>query len=253
MTRDVKPNFLGVGAARCGTTTLHDYLLRHPDVFVPIVKELHYFTYRHEVRGFREQISEADYCRYFKGAKNATALGEISPSYFWFPDTAKLIKAFEPSMKIVVLLRNPVERAISDFQYSWKYNLNAVDLDGFVSSGIEQLRDNGIASQSFHPTTCLWKGLYARHLCDYLEHFGRKRVRVFLFEDLIERPHLVQRDLCRFLGVRCPENLPFVVRSARPGAVPVSLQARDRLLDFYEEDIAICSQIIGRDLSHWQR
>ena len=132
------PNFLVVGASRSGTTTLHDLMQRHDRIFVPAVKELHYFTFNHIRCGTNNPMSRSDYEAFFQNSTEFTARGEISPSYLWVPGTAKLINSELPNIKIIILLRHPVERAISDYQYSWQYGLNKIDFTDFSRSGIRR-------------------------------------------------------------------------------------------------------------------
>jgi Sulfotransferase family len=111
----VLPNFFVVGAAKSGTTSIYRYLRQHPDVYMPIVKELHWFS-RLEPnprQGFHPITSEEEYLSLFEGWRGERAIGEASPSYLWDPKAPERIQRSVPSAKILILLREPVDRAFS--------------------------------------------------------------------------------------------------------------------------------------------
>src|SRR5262245_16436607 len=113
------PNFFIVGAAKAGTTSLHAYLSAHPQVFMPALKEPHYFAdfeLSPEFDNFMPVIRDQPaYQDLFRGSQGSTAVGEASPSYLCDPAAAARIKAAIPDAKIVISLRNPVDRAYSHY------------------------------------------------------------------------------------------------------------------------------------------
>ncbi len=123
------PNLFIIGAAKCGTTSLHEYLDQHPDIFMARVKEPHYFSqverilydYKEKFSPEKEYhtwvIKEKDqYLNLFKDGEKSIYRGESSPSYLWDADAARKIYAFNPRAKLIVLLRNPIKRAFSHYQ-----------------------------------------------------------------------------------------------------------------------------------------
>src|SRR5215469_13417957 len=113
------PSFFIVGAANSGTTSLYGYLKQHPDVFMPALKEPHYFaqvTPSHKQRHLRTIIrNQAAYLRLFHRADGCKAIGEASPSYLWDANAPYRIARAIPDAKIIILLRDPVERAYSHY------------------------------------------------------------------------------------------------------------------------------------------
>src|SRR5258706_10449866 len=99
------PDFFIVGAPKCGTTAMNDYLGQHPDIYMA-PKELHYFGADLKIK---DKISESAYLQYFKNAGNKKILGEASVWYLFSGTAAKEIKNFSPDAKILIMLRNPVE------------------------------------------------------------------------------------------------------------------------------------------------
>ena len=115
---DILPNFFIVGAPRAGTTSLYRYLRRHPQVFMPAVKEPHFFANINpdpDQRHLFPAMDEGQYVRLFRGALHYRAIGEASPSYLVTKGAAERIKARVPNAKIIMLLRDPTERAFSHY------------------------------------------------------------------------------------------------------------------------------------------
>ncbi len=246
------PTFIGIGAARSGTTTLHDYLERHPQAFVPRHKEVHYFSFAFPSFKHPQALTEERYRAIFAATGRAPARGEISPSYLWFLDTAKRIHEFDPKLKLIAMLRNPVERFISDYSYGVEHGEIEPPIEEFVDAGIEGLEQDGVAAQSFHPTSCLWKGLYGTLLQPYLQAFPRDQLLIILLDDLVNRPVEVQEALCRFLEIETIPS-PFRMRNASHRESAIPLEVYERLHAFYQSDIDITSRLIGRDLGAWLR
>lgn len=116
-----KLDFLVIGAAKCGTTWLADMLRQHPGIFVPAQKELHYFN-----RKFAEFPDDDNlnfdkpldwYLKFFEPAQPGQKIGELCPSYLWDLEAPSRIHAFDPGIKLLALLRNPVERTYSAYRY----------------------------------------------------------------------------------------------------------------------------------------
>ena len=156
-----------------------------------------------------------------------------------------------PEIKLITILGNPVERAISDFQYSWKYGLNGIDFSGFISRGISDIRKGDLVLHPFHSSAILWKGFYTNQLEDYLKYTRHDNLGVFLFEDMINDPGGFKAGICRFLGV--PNDLGLILEqvNARSVTRPVPDKARIRLVEFYERDVRRLAMLIGRNLDHW--
>ena len=116
--QDSRPNFFMVGAPKTGTSSFFNYLSEHPDIFLPAVKELHYFSYP-EVSDTYYDIpfvtSESEYLRLFDGRRNEKMAGDLSPSYLFQSRAAERILRFQPDARIIISLRNPIKRAISHY------------------------------------------------------------------------------------------------------------------------------------------
>ncbi len=242
MTSAACIDFLGIGAARSGTTTVYEVLKQHPGLFFPERKELHYFSFVQQACNndpVKLAAAEKAYRATFD-LKQGRLAGEISPSYLYFPDVARKISAFSPSCKVFCVVRDPVERALSDFYYAGlhkKYSVN-----DFMAQGVREVRSGKIVLHPFSPSTIVFKGLYQLHLRSYAQHFSAQNLMVLPY-DLLHRDHgAFFAALFAFL------DLPPVVGTARFAVTKVNSakypqtrdekQARSVLAELYQFDTA---------------
>jgi hypothetical protein len=194
------PNFFVVGAAKAGTTSLHAYLSEHREVFMSTRKEPHYFScfeMRPEFDNFEPAVRDPrEYQDLFRGSEGRKAVGEASPSYLCDPNAAAQIKASIPNAKIIISLRNPVQRAYS--HYLMEYYAGREKLPFNAALEADQRRPEKGWGVSFQ---YIELGLYAEQVERYLGVFGRQNVLVILFEDLIRATAPVMQQVARFLDV----------------------------------------------------
>lgn len=265
------PEFMIIGAAKAATTWLSFQLRHHPALFLPAA-EPHFFSTEYD-RG-RDW-----YLEQFRDAAPDQIIGEKSADYLAHPDTARRIAEWLPNVRLIVQLRNPIERAYSDYCMLYRRGTVAGDPRPY-----------------FHRTTTpqprfLEDGLYRQHLERFFTHFPRDQITVILHEDIHERPLDIIAEVCRHIGVPPPEApavmtrvngaeaplLPLGVRRTlrplKPIAAPLRGQPwfeamrapfarpveypqlgqdlQQQLREFYAEDITSLSQLLGRDLSPW--
>jgi|SRR5580658_2930826 hypothetical protein len=195
------PNFYVVGAAKAGTTSVWAYLKKHPQVFFPRVKEPGFFMsyplppeYESErFQGFPEK-----YRRLFEGAVGYKAIGDATTGYLWDPKSAQLIHEVCSDAKIVIMLRDPVERA-----YSHYYMFASVGLEKLPF--LEAVNRNHAELSNGNPQWNLFMyleyGLYYEQVLRYIELFGRENVGIYLFDDLENDPRRVMTGICNHIGV----------------------------------------------------
>lgn len=203
---DAIPNFVVIGAAKAGTTSLHGWLSQHPQVFVPGQKELHFFAepwLRENCRGPGDErklqhlaADWHDYLAHYRDAGGYTAIGDVSPSYFsWWPSRDAIRQRLgEP--RILLLLRDPVGKAFSQYTHLLRDGREKLSFwEGLQAEPDRIARGYG----------AIWRYLggasYAEPTERFLETFGRDRMKILFFEDLISRPHDVLRETFEFLGV----------------------------------------------------
>ena len=200
------PNFLIIGAAKSGTYTLHDQFARHPEVYMCAIKEPHYFSFgarnlpidssgRGPVDTWITSLEA--YVELFANHGGARMAGESSVSYLYIPGTAERIFEFNPEMKLIISLRNPVDRAYSSFNYAKSYGLEPLKTlaEGFLAEP-GRIKDDESILLRYRDL-----GLYSRQLARYYNVFPRDQIKVFLFEDFVQNPLQILHELFEFTGV----------------------------------------------------
>jgi hypothetical protein len=189
-----KPNFFIVGAAKAGTSSLYNYIAQHPDVFMPELKEPHFFS---EWRSPALEIDSMDeYLRLFEEAPENARVGEASTSYLASAAAAQRIRRFNPNARIIIVLRNPIDRAYSQYWNHVRDNMESLSFEEALQAEPERIREG-----KWHGFYYVEGGRYAKQVARYMDAFGRDSVRVYLFEDLSQDALGVCRDVLSFLRV----------------------------------------------------
>jgi hypothetical protein len=264
------PNFLVIGAAKCGTTSVDHYLAEHPEIFMSHLKNPKYFadqagTPSRYVWGegiASERLTVTDPLQYLSLFENVTtekAIGEVSPVYLGSEIAPENILRTIPDVRLVAILRNPIERAYSGYQMQLRQCGRKITMDS-------EFRLDGHLVQ---------QGRYHTLLKRYFDRFDRSRIKVMIFENLRSEPLAAMRDLYRFLdvdesfrpdvtraynrgaGQLLPDRVGRHVRplfralTLRP-ASPMPAALRRRLHDAYRDDVARLSVLLDLDLeSRW--
>lgn len=206
------PNFFIVGAAKCGTTSLYSELRKHPDVFLPEIKEPHYFARCPPASKPWETHCSGDLSAYqqlYIDSAGRSAIGDASPSYLLDEESASRIHAVRPDAKIIVILRDPVARAHS------AYLMNQVG--GYEPSSIsfkDALRQDIARENKGWGVSRMYveAGMYCSQVHRYLDLFGSEQVLVLLSEHLKNKPQDLYAGIARHLGIT-PEPLLASVAS----------------------------------------
>ncbi len=211
------PDFFIVGAARSGTTSLDLYLSQHPEIYITHRKETHFFVGDALPLRFMgpgdERLNallirdEQQYARLFADTRGAKIAGEASAFYLCYPEAAPRIKQAVPDAKILIILREPVERTYSAYMMLVR--------DGRETASLEEglRREKERREKDFEP---MWwyteLSLYYRQVKQYLEVFGPQQVKVLLYEEFFAQPEQALRDIFAFLGVRQDISIDTSVR-----------------------------------------
>jgi hypothetical protein len=192
------PNFLFIGPDKAGSTWLYQALKEHREVYLSHVKELFFFD-RFYDKGW------GWYLRFFEEAgEQHRIVGEICHDYLYSSVACQRIARDLPSVKLMVCLREPTQRAFSEYLYMIKLGLLSCDFETALRE-IDWLID---------------RGRYAKHLSYYLEHFGREQIYVAVFDDLSADPQRFFDGICDFLGLQrttlSPEEKQKILPAAKP-------------------------------------
>jgi len=274
------PNFLIIGSQKSGTTSLYIVLRQHPQIFMPDRKEVNYFFLEQEY-----QRGPSYYQSYFAPAPpQATAIGEASPGYLCHPDAPERIHQFLPEVKLILTVRNPIERAYSQY---WDNRRSLSEHRTFA-----EVVDLALES-TYHPGKLGYfsRGTYIQYIQRYQAYYPPENLLVLPFDDLGHSPGSFYRRIFQFLEVDPDFFTPSMTTSYNPAAVwenplyqlffskpsrtrwlppklrrftffgprnpwqypPMETELHQKLRDFYRPWNAKLGEFLGRDLSSWDR
>jgi hypothetical protein len=244
------PDFLILGAQKAGTTALYAYLRHHPGITGPSWKEVSYFD-RHYARG------EAWYRGNFPNRSRARGklVGEASPSYLFHPLGPQRVRALLPEARLIALVRNPVDRALSHYNHEVTLGREPLTFDDALDAEDERLRgevdrlvaDPRYFSRPWWSHTYKARGRYAEQLERWLAVFPQEQLLVLPTDDLGAEPERTHMRVLEFLGA-APHQLdsyPRVFERRYPPMVP---ETRERLASEFEEPNRRLYELLGRDL-----
>ena len=200
MTKVLWPNLFIVGAVKSGTTSLYAYLRQHPDIFFPEMKEPHFFAQPAPSPEQRHLITfvgdQAGYLRLYERSGDRRWRGDASPSYLWSAPAAARIAEVAPEARIIIILRDPIERAYA--QYLMDYSEGAIDRPFFEALQHDWERpDKGWGVSQLYVEL----GLYTGQIQRYRALFGSDQVLVLLLEDLKKDARGVLTRIAHFLDI----------------------------------------------------
>ncbi len=258
----VRPTFLVIGAQKSGTTSLHRYLVEHPAVLCATPKELHFFNVEYHQ-------GHAWYLAHFPFRTRAFALrrrygvrpaiGEVTPAYLFHPRVPERVYAFDPRLKLVAVLRDPVERAYSQYQMQVRKRDEtlsfeaALDLEEVeLPLELERIRDDPrYVSPNGLRRSYVARGRYAEQIERWLHFFPREQLLVLTSEELLRDPAEVMSQVAAFLGVPDLRADRYPLQSA--GSYDsMATETRERLARTFEPHNRRLQELLGRELD-WAR
>lgn len=204
MQEKSKPNFIIIGAMKAATTSLYTYLKQHPDVFMTHIKEPMFFNNLNQKNDFiikgkktKKITSLDDYYALFNKVKKEKAIGEASPAYIYNTQCASLIKKHLPNTKIIAILRQPVERAYSNYLHAKRADREPLtNFEDAFNSEEERIKQNW--SPLYHYKS---KGFYYKQLKRYYNTFPENQIKIILFEDISVKPKKIIKEIFDFLEI----------------------------------------------------
>lgn len=308
-----KPDFFIVGAAKAGTTSLYEYLKQHPGIYFSPVKEPNYFSTDIDVNEFSSAYrkntfldveayfsgqplkplqltyvrKEEHYQMLFEGVSGEKAVGEASTSYLVSEVAAKNIRDYNPEAKIIAVLRNPISRAFSHYLMALRYGHTRLSFREALEKDINT-EPKGIGKSEMF----IEFGMYATQLKRYYEVFPENQVKVIFFEDLVQHPDKVLKEVQAFLNVEnmkldtgrshneakipkfplinkivAQSGLKKIVKAMVKGKTIEKLKStmfdsgkgkrinekdKEFLINIYENEIDELAAMTKTDLSHWK-
>lgn len=279
-----KPNFFIVGTPRGGTTSLYSYLENHPEIYLPSLKEPHFFSVPEVLDTYYKTTiieDENTYMNLYKDVKEQEAIGDLSTSYLFNKNSPERIKQFNPEARIIMVLRSPADRAIS--HYLMDYNLGYIDVPFF-----EVIKEKEKYSIFYREYIEL--GYYEAQIKNYYRFFDKSKILIVLSDELFSNPKKTISKVYNFIGVNnsyLPNSLEIYNQYSKPkfrlikkinhsktikyilNNMPNGLKTKIKerlytdkkkpeltkekefLKKMYKEDINETANFINRDLSAW--
>ena len=213
-----KVGFMIVGAQKCGTSALWEYLGAHPQVGMSSPKEVQLFSGPDYSSDWSPQEIDRRYAPWFRHCPDVEVRGEVTPIYLFFPEVAVELKRYNPNLKLIVLLRDPVERAISNYYMQRARHKEKAPLWLALLAEPWRLRRCASPRQWGSATrVCSYRarGLYSLQLRNLHRHFPRHQVLIVRSRDLAQDHQAVLRRVFNFLGVA--ENVEIPAHTVLPG------------------------------------
>lgn len=250
--RPERIDFIIAGAQKAGTTALARYLSQHPDIFIPVKKEFHWFKRPISFQGGIDDLPVDRFHRHFEGALGRKICGEASPAYLYWPRAAQLISEYRRDIKIVVSLRNPVLRAYSAWSMERRRGREPL---GFLEAVTKGRARVAAAEGGVHAIySYAERGFYSAQIETLLKYFDRGQI-FFLRADEIAAASRSLSRLTAFLGAE-PHNYRDIRENLMPGSLPVENSAElesafQTLFELYADDMSRLSAMTGLDVSDW--
>lgn len=240
----VLPDFVIIGVHKGGTTSLYDYLAGHPQVVPGFEKEVHYFdsNWDGDIDSYRASFPNEARMRFVERRHGQALTGEASPYYISHPHIPKRVATMVPDARLILLLRNPVDRAVSAFHHNRRRTSHEPldSLEAAIDRELDELADElpRLIADEHHPDyeyawhCYLRRGVYVDQLKWWHEHFDREQLLVLQSERLGAQPEEVFDEVRRFLGLS-EWSPPVFERLNANTYADVDPAVRRRLVDYF--------------------
>jgi hypothetical protein len=240
-------DFIVPGAQKSGTTALHYFLKQHPQIALPDRQELHFFD---DEQIFSRPVDYEVLHRHFRSIGRSTISGEVTPSYLYWNPAMERIHAYNLRIKLVILLRNPIDRAFAHWNMQRFKDREPLDfLDALKE---EPQRIAQPLSIEARRSSYVDRGLYSAQLERVFKFFPRDQVKIVKFEDFRDRKQETLDAIFAFLGVKQIRVKRDKDRNVVPYERGMMPEERKYLLEVFSAEIAKLEQMLGWNLADWR-
>lgn len=243
-----KLDFILAGAQKSGTTALHYFLQKHPRIDMGDQQEMHFFD-NDEIFSHGPVDYESLH-RHFGRPAKSTITGDCTPSYLYYAPAAERIRNYHPQIKLLVLLRNPVERAFA--HWNMQRFKGREPLDFFQAVKEEKTRIAGAPPLEARRFAYVDRGFYAQQLERFFRFFPRHQMKIVKFEEFKDRPEKTLESIFAFLGLEPLVSFRSKDRNVVPYERAINWEERVSLYNIFASDIAQLEKLLGWDCSDWK-
>ena len=240
-------DFILAGAQKSGTTALHYFLSRHPDICMGDQQEIHFFD---NDAMFVAEPNYAELHKHYPPVAPSTIAGDCTPSYVYHEPAMQRIWNYNPKIKLLILLRNPVERAFAHWNMQRYKGIEPLDF--FDAIREEETRIAGAPPAQARRFAYLERGFYGRQLERVFKFFPREQMKVVKFEDFKAKQRQTLASIFSFLGRKPLRSLRNKDRNVVPYERAMNWEERVFLYNLFAEDISKIEQLLGWDCSDWK-
>ena len=247
-------DFIVAGAQKSGTTALHYFFKKHPQIALPDRQEMHFFD-DEEIFSQRPVDYELLH-RHFRVRAGLALInhrllaGEVTPSYLYWKPAMERIRNYNPQIKLIILLRNPVDRAFAHWNMQRFKDREPLDfLDALKEEPRRIAQPLTVESRRF---AYVDRGFYCEQLERVFKFFPREQVKIVKFEDFRDRKQGTLDEIFKFLGVKPLRGIRDRDRNVVPYERAMTAEERKYLLEVFSTEIAKLEQMLAWDLSDWK-
>lgn len=251
----VLPDFLVIGVVRGGTTSLYDNLSKHPCIFPSAYDELGFFDSNFELglNWYKSLFPSILRKKISQMKRRCFMTYDVTPQYIYNHDAVKRIADLIPNIKIIALLRNPVDRAYSNYHLGVRGGTEKLTFEDAITAEIKELTDtDSISIKDYNkPRSYVAKGLYANQIKIWFELFARKQILLLSSEDFSEQPNKIMNEIFQFLDL--PQyNMINFIKTNTAKYPPMKEETRKSLLDYFRPHNEQLYEIIGKRFD-WEK
>jgi hypothetical protein len=240
-------DFILAGAQKSGTTALHYFLSKHPNITMGDQQEMHFFD---DDEVFAGTVDYELLHRHFPRVAGSTIAGECTPSYLYWKPAAERIWQYNPKIKLLALLRNPIDRAFAHWNMQRFKGREPLDFLEAVKE--EKVRIAGAPAIEARRFAYVDRGLYAQQLERFFQFFPREQVKVVKFENFQEEQRETLDSIFSFLGLDPLTSWRSKDRNVVPYERSMNWEEKIFLFNLFADDIAKIEKLLGWDCSDWR-
>jgi hypothetical protein len=256
------PDFIIIGAQKCGTSSMYRYLCHHPWIVPARVKEVHFFdteSFSNGINWYRAYFPLRARMTLAKRGGRRPITGEASPYYLYYPHAPRRIAQVLPGVKLIVMLRNPVDRAFSHYYHQVRKGREALSFEEAIGAEAQRLngerershQDPAYYSYSDWAYSYLARGIYVDQLKGWLEAFPRQQFLFLKSEDFFANPADGFEQVLRFLGMPVIDLARYESHNVGSYQSKMPSHLRQKLESYFESHNERLRDLLGTDLG-WQ-
>jgi hypothetical protein len=240
-------DFVLAGAQKSGTTALHYFLNKHQKITMGDQQEIHFFD---NDALFVPEVDYEQLHKHYPPIAPSTIVGDCTPSYIYHEPAAERIWKYHPKIKLLILLRNPVERAFAHWNMQ-RFRCRE-PLDFFDAVREEKTRIAGAPPDQARRFAYVDRGFYGQQLARLFKFFAREQVKAVKFEEFRDKQRETLTSIFSFLGLEPLRSVRSKDRNVVPYERAMNWEERIFLYNLFSEDIIKVEQLLGWDCSDWK-